>query len=291
MITLQKLVNKWRNRTYSISFLPTLPIIILVTLCLTAIFAPLIAPHDPTYGSLPDRLLPPAWVEGGKWSYFLGTDQLGRDILSRVIYGTRVSLIVALLAVGVSGSFGIVVGLISGYFGGVIGDLLMRLTDIGLSMPLMLMAIILVVILGASFTNVILVIVLLLWPRYARQVRGEVLSIKEREFVALAQCAGCSNTRIVWKHIMNNVMPTILVLATFQVGTVILLEASLSFLGVGIPPPTAAWGLMVGEGRSLIVTAWWLCLWPGLAILLTVMSGNLLGDWIRDRLDPKLRQV
>jgi peptide/nickel transport system permease protein len=167
----------------------------------------------------------------------------------------------------------------------------MRLTDVALSLPLILVAIVLVAAIGTSFSNVILVIVLLLWPRYARQIRGETLSIKERDFVALARIANCSHFRIIWRHIFPNVVPTLLVLVTLQAGYIVLLESTLSFLGAGIPPSTPAWGLMVADGRTIIDTAWWVALWPGLAILLLVLSGNLLGDWLRDRLDPTLKQI
>ena len=223
--------------------------------------------------------------------HLLGTDAFGRDTFSRLIYGARISLVVSLLAVFFAGSVGTAVGLIAGYFGGWVDVLLMRVVDVGLSIPLILMAIILVSVLGPSITNVILVILLLLWPRYARQIRAETLSIKQQPFVDLARVAGCSPIRIMWVHIFPNVIPSLLVLATLQVGWVIIMESSLSFLGVGIPPPQPAWGVMVADGRGLIATAWWISLWPGLAILLTVLSFNLLGDWLRDRLDPKLRQV
>ncbi|MBA7692402.1 Glutathione transport system permease protein GsiD [subsurface metagenome] len=230
-------------------------------------------------------------MQGGSPEHLLGTDAFGRDTFSRLIYGARISLVVSLLAVFFAGSVGTAVGLIAGYFGGWVDVLLMRVVDVGLSIPLILMAIILVSVLGPSITNVILVILLLLWPRYARQIRAETLSIKQQPFVDLARVAGCSPIRIMWVHIFPNVIPSLLVLATLQVGWVIIMESSLSFLGVGIPPPQPAWGVMVADGRGLIATAWWISLWPGLAILLTVLSFNLLGDWLRDRLDPKLRQV
>jgi peptide/nickel transport system permease protein len=271
--------------------IPVLPVLILITLCLLGLLAPLIAPYSPIQGNLADKLLPPGWMFGGAWAHPLGTDLLGRDILSRLIYGARTSLMVAGIAVVFAGTVGTMLGLISGYFGGVTDVLLMRLTDVALSLPLILVAIILVAALGTSFSNVILVIVLLLWPRYARQIRGETLSIKERDFVALARIANCSHTRIIWRHIFPNVVPTLLVLVTLQAGYIVLLESTLSFLGAGIPPSTPAWGLMIAEGRTIIDSAWWVALWPGLAILLLVLSGNLLGDWLRDRLDPTLKQV
>ena len=270
---------------------PLVPIAILTIMVLSAIFAPLIAPDSPRIGSLSEKLLPPAWMEEGKISHLLGTDQQGRDVLSRLIYGARISLSVAALAVFFAGTIGTAIGVVSGYFGGRTDAILMRLTDITFSIPLILMAIVLVAALGPSFYNLTLVITILLWPYYARQVRAESLSLKKQDFVALARIAGCSNISIMLRHILPNTLPTILVLATLQAASVILLEAALSFLGVGIPPPTPAWGLMVGEGRLYIATAWWLSIWPGLAILLTVLSMNLLGDWLRDWLDPKLRQT
>jgi peptide/nickel transport system permease protein len=271
--------------------IPTLPAVVLLALCLLGLLAPLIAPHSPMQGSLAEKLRPPAWVTGGKWAHPLGTDLLGRDILSRLLYGARTSLAVAAVTVVVAGTLGTILGLLSGYFGGVVDAIIMRFTDIALSLPLILVAIVLAAALGTSFGNVILVIVLLLWPRYARQVRGETLSIKERDFVALARIANCSHFRIMWRHIFPSVLPTLLVLVTLQAGYIVLLESTLSFLGVGIPPSTPAWGLMISEGRTVMDSAWWVVLWPGLAILLVVLSGNLLGDWLRDRLDPTLKQV
>lgn len=268
-----------------------LPVFILVALVFVAVFAPWLAPHSPVQSDITVRLNPPAWMDGGDPRYLLGTDRFGRDILSRIIFGSRVSLIVSLLAIFLSGSIGTVVGLVSGYYGGWVDSALMRLTDIGLSIPMLLIAILLAVVLGPSFENVIVVIGLLLWPRYARQIRGETLSIKEQDFVATARVAGCSDWRIMWVHIFPNVVPTLLVLATLQVGFVILLEASLSFLGVGVPPPQPSWGSIVAEGRQYIATQWWISVLPGIAILLTVLSLNTFGDWVRDRLDPKLRQI
>ena len=270
---------------------PWLPAAVLAGLCLVALLAPVIAPYPPLQGSLGDKLLPPGWLAGGKWSHPLGTDLLGRDILSRVIHGARTSLAVAAAAVIVAGTLGTLVGLVSGYCGGTVDAILMRLTDVALSLPLILVAIVLVAALGASFGNVILIIVLLLWPRYARQIRGETLALKTRDFVALARIANCSHLRIVRRHILPNVMPTLLVLVTLQAGYVVLLESTLSFLGAGIPPSTPAWGLMIAEGRTVIESAWWVVLWPGLAIVLMVLAGNLLGDWLRDRFDPTLKQV
>ena len=262
-----------------------------VLLVIPAAFAPLVAPYDPLKGSLAKRLMPPVWQDGGTMDHPLGTDKLGRDILSRLIYGARVSLAVSLVAIFVGGILGTVLGLVSGYFGGWVDSVLMRLVDISLSLPTILLALVLVAAVGPSFGTVIGVLVVLLWARYARMVRGEALSIKERDFIARARVAGASHTRIMARYILPNVVNSLIVLATLQVGYVILLESALSFLGAGLPRPTPAWGLMIADGRELIVTAWWVSMFPGLAIMLTVLALNLLGDWLRDHLDPKLRHV
>ncbi len=264
---------------------------VLVLVVLVAALAPFIAPHNPEVGQLSNKLTPPMWQEGGSSEFLLGTDTLGRDIFSRILYGARVSLLVAVLATGLAGALGAVVGLYAGFYRGWTETILMRFTDVTLALPLMLMAIVLVSLLGASLTNVLLVIVILLWPYYARQIRGEALAVSEEDFVDLARVAGVSNRRILWKHILPNVMPTIGVLVTLQVALIILLEASLSFLGVGIPPPTPAWGLMVADGRDILGRAWWVSIIPGLAIFAVVLAANLFGDWARDRFDPKLRQI
>ena len=271
--------------------LPWFPGAILAALVLTAVFAAVLAPHSPTAGDITAKLIPPVWVERGSWDHPLGTDRFGRDVLSRIIYGSRISLLVSLIAIGVAGTFGTVLGLISGYRGGLTDVILMRLTDIALSLPIILIAVVMVAVSEPSFGNVILVIALLLWPRFARQIRGETLSVKEQDFVALAVVAGRSSTWIISRHIFPNVVPTLLVIVTLQVGYVILLEGTLSFLGVGVPPPSPAWGLMIADGRGFLATAWWITLFPGLAMLLTVLAVNLMGDWLRDHLDPKLRQA
>jgi len=271
--------------------LPLFPSIVLAALVVTAVFSTSLAPHSPTEGDIMRKLVPPVWTERGTWDHPLGTDRFGRDVLSRILYGSRISLVVSLLVIGVAGTIGTLVGLISGYRGGITDAFLMRLTDIGLSLPTILIAVVLVAVSEPSFRNVVLVISLLLWPRFARQIRGEALALKEQDFVALAVVAGLSSTWIISHHILPNVVPTLLVICTLQVGYVILLEGSLSFLGVGVPPPNPAWGLMIADGRGFLGTAWWISLFPGLAMLLTVLAVNLLGDWLRDRLDPKLRQI
>ena len=271
---------------------PGVPMAILVfLLVIPGIFAEWIAPHDPIKGSLALRLKPPMWEKGGSITYPLGTDKVGRDVLSRIIYGARVSLRVSIEGIVVSGFIGTALGLISGYFGGRVDALIMRLVDISISLPIILVALVFVAALGPSFSTVIAVITILLWARYARQVRGEVLSIKERDFIARARVAGASHFRIMFRYLLPNVVNTLIVLATLQVGFVIIFESSLSFLGAGIPRPTPAWGLMVADGRELIVTAWWISMFPGIAIMLTVLSFNLVGDWLRDHLDPKLKNI
>jgi peptide/nickel transport system permease protein len=284
--TLQKTRGSSSRRQW-----PLFPSVVLSALVFAALFAPYLAAHDPREGDITLRSRPPVWMERGTWDHPLGTDRFGRDILSRIIYGTRISLAVSLIAIGVAGTVGTMIGLISGYRGGWVDALLMRLTDIGLSLPTILIAVVLVAVSEPSFRNVILVIALLLWPRFARQVRGETLALKEQDFVAFAVVAGRSSAWIISRHIFPNVVPTLLVVCTLQVGYVILLEGSLSFLGVGVPPPNPAWGLMIADGRGFLATAWWIALFPGLAMLCTVLAVNLLGDWLRDRLDPKLRQL
>ena len=265
--------------------------ILLFLLVIPAVFAPWVAPHDPFQGSLSHRLMPPAWQEGGSSEYLLGTDKLGRDMLSRIIYGARVSLTVSLIAIVVGGVIGTVLGLMSGYFGRRTDVVIMRLVDISLSLPTILLALVLVAAVGPSFGTVITVLIVLLWARYARLVRGETLALKELDFIARARVAGASPTRIMVKYLFPNVVNSLVVLATLQVGYVILLESSLSFLGAGLPRAEPAWGVMVSDGRELIVTAWWVSMFPGIAIMLTVLSLNLLGDWLRDHLDPKLRNL
>src|SRR5712691_6142004 len=269
---------------------PVIPLVIVVVLVVCALFAPLLAPRSPVEGSLGERLIPPLGLEGARPGHPLGTDRLGRDTLSRLVYGARISLAVSIVGIVLTGTLGGFIGLLAGFLGGWVDTLLMRLVDISLSLPGILIAVLLSVVFEPSFTNVI-VVVFLLWPSYARLVRGETLGLKQQEFVALARIAGCSDLTIMFRHIVPNLVPSILVLATLHVGYVIVLEAALSFLGVGIPPPTPSWGVMVSDGRGLIEQAWWISILPGIAILVTVLSLNVLGDWVRDRLDPKLRQV
>jgi peptide/nickel transport system permease protein len=260
--------------------------VIILVLVLAAIFAPFVAPYDPTAGSLGDRLTPPSWQEGGSSAHILGTDVLGRDTLSRLIYGGRTSLTVAVIAILVAGSIGSLLGIAAGYLGGWVDIIIMRVVDLAFSFPTILLAMVLAVVFEPSFFNIILVISLVLWAEYARMARGETLRVKEMDFVALAQVAGISKVRIMLRHILPNVASSLIVLATLQVGIVIILESSLSFLGVGIPPPTPDWGSMIAEGRSYVVSAWWLSVVPGVAIVVTVLSFNLLGDTLTELLNP-----
>ena len=228
---------------------------------------------------------------GGTLSYPLGTDKVGRDILTRIMYGSRISIVVASISILIAGTIGTSLGIIAGYFGGWIDSLLMRTVDISMSIPIILLALVLVIALGASFGTVITVLVLLLWAYYARMARGLTLAVREQDYIAKAIVVGASHFRIMRVHIFPNIFNSLVVLATLQVGFVIVVESTLSFLGAGIPKPTPAWGLMVADGRELIVSHWWVSFFPGFAILLVVMSMNLLGDWLRDKLDPHQRQL
>ena len=266
-------------------------IVILLFFAILAIFANVITPYSPVKTSLPETFMPPFWQEGGKWAHPLGTDALGRDMLARIIYGARVSLAVAFVALGLGAVLGVAVGVISGFLGGRVDLVLMRLTDAMLCIDVIILALILAAFRGASFANILICVAIVIWARWSRVIRAEVLSLKEQEFVALARVAGVSELQIMVQHILPNVFNTVLVMISLQVGWVIIVEASLSFIGAGIPPPVPSWGNMVADGREWIVTAWWISFFPGLAIMLVVLAFNLFGDWLRDALDPKLRQV
>jgi peptide/nickel transport system permease protein len=270
---------------------PVIPVIILLALVVCAIFANYIAPYPPNIGVLADRLTPPFFVSGGSLAHLLGTDSLGRDILSRIIFGARISLSVALLVIAVSSIIGLTLGMIAGYLGGRFDSFLMRVTDAALAFPALLIALLLGVALGPSFGTVVLALSALGWAPYARMMRGEVMKLRQEDYVAQARIIGSSTFRIMVKHIFPNVVNTLVVLMTMSVGLVILIEASLSFLGAGIPPPTPSWGAMAAEGRDLLDRAWWISVFPSLAIGLVVLGGNFMGDWIRDKMDPRLRQL
>ena len=281
-----------RTRTARMSDVPVIPSAILVIAVLVAVFADVLAPHDPQVGLLTARFKPPFWIAGGSTNHLFGTDQLGRDVLSRLIFGTRVSLVVGFTAVIFAGAVGTTLGIISGYLGGWVDQAIMRITDTWLALPALTFAIFLAAIVGPSELNIVIILGAVYWTRYARIVRGEVLSLKEREFVRLAIVAGCSKWTIMWRHIMPNVINSSIVLATLMLGIVIVTEASLSFLGVGVPPPKPAWGVMLADGKQgLMVGYWWLTVMPGTCIMLLVLAANLLGDWLRVKLDPQLRQL
>jgi peptide/nickel transport system permease protein len=256
-----------------------------------AVLADWIVPHDPEAINPINSLIPPWFEEGGTPEFPLGTDRLGRDILSRILLGTRMSLGVAAIALLIGGLIGTVLGMTAGYRGGFADALIMRVADTFLAFPSVLIALVLAVTVGPSFWVVALVLGLVLWARFARLIRGEVLSWKERDFVALARVAGAGGGYITVHHLLPNVLNSLVVLCTLQVGWAIVVEASLTFLGAGIPPPTPTWGGMVAEGLDFVETAWWISVLPGVAIVLVVFSFNLLGDWLRDRLDPQLRSV
>jgi peptide/nickel transport system permease protein len=271
--------------------LPVVSMSIIGVFVLVAILAPLLSPADPYEQTLRLRFRPPVWEAGGSWAHPLGTDRLGRDMLSRIVWGSRISLAVGALAVLLASTVGAAVGLVAGYYGGRVDATLMRITDATLSFPTILLALILAVTVGPSFGNVVLAISVILWARYARVIRGQVLTLMALDFITQARLAGASAWRIITRHLLPNTLNTLVVLVTLQVGYVIIVEASLSFLGAGIPPPTPAWGSMIAEGRDFVTSAWWVSFLPGLAIMLVVLAFNLLGDWLRDTLDPKLRQL
>jgi peptide/nickel transport system permease protein len=269
--------------------LPIFAISIVALYFFAVIFGPLITPHDPFKTNLNNALMPPAWQLEDSTGHLLGTDSMGRDILSRLIYGARTSMIVSVLALCICAPIGVLFGLLSGYFGGKLDMLIMRFTDLWMSMPAIITAILMVSVLGPSKQTVIIVVGITGWIHYARIVRGEVLSYKEREFVQLARVTGCSNARIIFSHIFPNVVNSLIILVTLDFGRVIIITATLSFLGLGIQPPSAAWGLMLAEGRQYITYAWWMSAFPGIAILFAVLGMNMTGDWLRDVLDPKQR--
>jgi len=271
--------------------LPVVPLAIITIFVLVALLAPLLSPSDPYEQSLRLRFRPPVWDERGSWAHPLGTDRLGRDLLSRIVWGSRVSLAAGVVTVLLASAVGAAVGLVAGYYGGRVDATLMRVTDATLSFPVILLALILAVTVGPSFVNVVVAVAVILWARYARVIRGQVLTLMGLDFIAQARLAGAGAWRIITRHLVPNTLNTLVVLVTLQIGYVIIVEASLSFLGAGIPPPTPAWGGMIAEGRDVVTSAWWVSLFPGLAILLVVLAFNLLGDWLRDTFDPKLRQL
>jgi peptide/nickel transport system permease protein len=282
----------WRFAALHIEGFPWIPSAILGTIALVAIFANVLAPYNPEIGVLGDRFRPPAWQYGGSEAHLLGTDHVGRDVLSRLIFGARVSVVVGFTAVIVAGILGTTLGILSGYLGGWVDQVIMRVTDTWLAIPALTYAIFLAAVVGPSEWNIVVILALVYWTRYARVIRGEVLSLRERDFVRLAIVAGCSKKTIMRRHILPNVLNSAIVLGTLMLGVVIVTEAALSFLGVGVPPPKPAWGLMLADGKKgLMAGYWWLTVLPGICIMLMVLSANLLGDWHRVKLDPQLRQL
>jgi peptide/nickel transport system permease protein len=273
--------------------LPMLPLAILVPFILVALFANYIAPYDPTEPIPGAKIFePPFWMQGGSAHALLGTDFQARDVLSRLLFGARVSLIVGVTGTIVAGGIGTSMGILSGYLGGWVDQVIMRVTDAWLALPGLVFAIFLATMVGPSMWNIVIILGLVYWTRYARVIRGEVLSLREREFVKLAEIAGGSRARVIFRHILPNVLNSAMVLASLTIGVVIIAEASLSFLGVGVPPPEPAWGSMLADGRSMLMVGdWWLTVFPGLGILLVVLATQLLGDWLRVRLDPQLRNI
>jgi peptide/nickel transport system permease protein len=280
-------------------------VLILLVITLAAIAAPLIAPHDPYQGNLSVSRQCPAFTTcpnlGGSFArtgpsqgtleYPLGTDPNGRDVLSRIIYAAQISLIVGVTAVALGGTVGVAAGLVSGFYGGTVDSIIMRIADVQLAFPFILLAIMIVAVLGGGVVNVIIVLGIGSWVPYARVVRGQVLSARSQEYVLAARAIGAQDAKLLFRHILPNVLTPAIIIATFGVAAAIIGEATLSFLGVGIQAPTPTWGNMLSDGRAYVASAWWLALFPGLAIMLTVLSINVIGDWLRDYLDPRLRNL
>ena len=281
----------WRRRWWrTIRRYPVIPGILLTILVVSGIFAPLLAPHDPQKADLRSRHAPPVWEEGGTTNNILGADKQGRDILSRVIHGARFSLVFAGIVITISALFGVPYGMFSGFIGGWTDEIMMRIVDVVFALPLILLGLAFVVVFGQRLDILIGLLAFFSWPGTARQVRAETLALKNQDYVGFARLSGASTPRILFRHILPGVINTVLVLKTLSVGGLILTEAILSFLGAGVPPSVPAWGLMVAEGRLYLTTAWWSTFFPGVAIVLTVIGFNFLGDWLRDHFDPRLRQ-
>ncbi|NLY53438.1 MAG: ABC transporter permease [Firmicutes bacterium] len=264
-------------------------LILLGIVVVSALLAPLLAPHDPREQNLEKRLQPPAWMQGGSPEHPLGTDHLGRDILSRIIYGARVSLLVAVISVAVSGTIGTLLGLAAGYWGGRFDAVVTMLADVQLAFPFILLALAVMSVLGTGLRNVILVLGVTGWVVYTRLIRAEVLALREKEYIEAVRALGQKDHKIIWRHILPNVLPSVIVMASLRIANMIIAESSLTFMGLGVEPHIPTWGNMLADGREYITNAWWLATFPGLAIMLTVLAINLLGDWLRDRLDPRLQ--
>ena len=292
---IQQLAVTWRfTRRY-----PTIPLVVLAILIFIAVFAPLLAPHDTRSGGIRNRHLPPAWavlddgytVKDGNMDHVLGTDHAGRDVMSRLFFGARISLVVAGIALTSGFLIGTTMGITSGFAGGWWDEIVTRTVDIFAALPFLMMALVATMMFGQSLRLLLVLMALLAWVPFVRVTRSQTLVIKNEPYVDLARVAGCSTPRILIRHILPGVLSTAVVIATLSVGSLILAEAALSFLGAGVPSPTPTWGAIVQEGRNYLSTAWWPTVFPGVAIFLTVMSLNFTGDWLRDRLDPRLRQL
>ncbi len=264
--------------------------VIVVLVVIGAAFAPWLAPHDPAQLALGNRFVPPFWAAEGSWEYPLGTDQLGRDVWSRILYGSRISVVVGVTSAFFAGLLGVVLGLAAGFYGGLVDVVLSRIIDTFLAVPFIVLALAVVGVLGPSLANLIIVLSLTGWVTYARVIRGEVLSVKGREFITAAELIGQRRWAVALRHVLPNVIASVIVLATLNVATTIIAETSLSFLGLGVQPPTVTWGAMLADGREHIATSWWLATFPGLAITITVLGIIFVGDWLRDVLDPRMKE-
>jgi peptide/nickel transport system permease protein len=274
------------SRVPTLMILAAAPIVVAV---LCAVLAPQLAPYDPTKGDLSARLEPPAWMATGSARHLLGTDQLGRDILSRIIFGARISLLVGVVSSLIGGTVGLALGMLGGYFRGRADSVVAKLIDIQLAFPFLLFAITVIAVLGPSLPNLLTILALSGWVTYARVVRGQTLSLRETEFIQAARGLGCPTWRILLRHILPSVMSYALVIMTTEIGRLIVLESTLSFLGLGVPPPTPSWGMALADGKEYLINGWWLATFPGLAIMLVVLCMNVLGDGARDLLEPRLR--
>ncbi|MBT3994322.1 MAG: ABC transporter permease [Chloroflexi bacterium] len=270
---------------------PIIPAVIMFLIVFGAVFAPVIAPFEPQKGDLRARNIPPVWLDGGDSTHWLGTDNLGRDVYSRMLYGARISLFVAAVAVSFGLIMGTLTGVVAGYYGGMVDEVLMRLVDLWSSLPFLLIALIVAISVGPSLGMVIALLAVSSWSAGSRNIRGEVLSLRNREYVHMARVMNASDVRIILRHLLPNVMHVVIVITTLRTGSMIIAEAGLSFLGVGVPASVPTWGLMIAQGQKFLTTTWWMSIAPGVAIFLIVLSFNFLGDWLRDRFDPRLNQL
>jgi peptide/nickel transport system permease protein len=280
-----------RNGLIMARDLPIPAIILLLPVVICGIFGPIITPYDPDKINPAYALQPPSWLVGKGGANILGTDALGRDVASRIIAGARSTLIVSIVGVALAGAAGVILGVIAAYFEGWLDTVIMRIVDIQMSMPSILLAILISAALGPGLLTVTVVIAIAFWTQYARIIRGETLTVKQRDFVVMARVMGCSPFKISVKHIFPHIIDSAVVVGTLQLGIAVMVEAALSFLGLGVQPPAVAWGKMISEARLYLSTAWWVPTFPGLAIMITVLGANLWGDWLRDKLDPQLRQI